>query len=100
MIVDRDEADNLSGGDPRTLRYFFGGVQIGQVGNDGTDNMTYVASIADRLAVQGTSGAFHNGAVRFIATANHHVYKRPPTVPVAPPRRWRSGAWKGTRYCY
>ena len=37
MIVDRDEADSLSGGDPRSLRYFFGGTQFGQAGNDGSD---------------------------------------------------------------
>ena len=29
MIVDRDEADALSGGDPRQLYYHFGGITIG-----------------------------------------------------------------------
>ena len=62
MIVDRDEADSLSGGDPRNLHYYYGGIQFGQAGNDGSDNMNYVASIADRLGVPGsTGGAFHNG---------------------------------------
>jgi hypothetical protein len=59
MIVDRTEA--ASGGSPRTLRYVFGGLQMGEVGNDGTDNMNYVASIADRLAVQKSDGPFRNG---------------------------------------
>ena len=54
MIVERDEADNLSGGDPRNLRYFFSGLQLGQAGNNGTANMSYVASISNRLAPSST----------------------------------------------
>jgi YD repeat-containing protein len=62
MIVDRTEA--ASGGTPRTLRYVFGGMQMGEVGNDGTSNTSFAASVADRLAVQPTptaAGPFHNG---------------------------------------
>jgi hypothetical protein len=62
MIVDRTEA--ASGGSPRTLRYVFGGLQMGEVGNDGTSNTSFAASVADRLAVQPTptaAGPFHNG---------------------------------------
>jgi|GEM_PF-1818182 len=63
MIIDRTEA--AQGGSPRTLRYVFGGVQMGEVGNDGTSNTSFAASVADRLAVQPTptaAGPFHNGA--------------------------------------
>jgi hypothetical protein len=62
MIVDRTEA--ASGGTPRTLRYVFGGMQMGEVGNDGTTNTSFAASVADRLAVQPTptaAGPFRNG---------------------------------------
>jgi hypothetical protein len=62
MIVDRTEA--AQGGSPRTLRYVFGGIQMGEVGNDGTSNTSFAASVADRLAVQPTptaAGPFHNG---------------------------------------
>jgi hypothetical protein len=63
MIVERDEADNLSGGDPRSLRYFFSGLQLGQAGNNGTANMSYVASISNRLAPSATTGgAFQGGS--------------------------------------
>jgi len=63
MIIDRTEA--AQGGSPRTLRYVFGGVQMGEVGNNGTDNMSFAASVADRLVIQPTptaAGPFHNGA--------------------------------------
>src|SRR5207237_9942416 len=61
----RDEDDNQSGGDPRTLRYFYAGQQLGMVTNNGTDNMSYPAAIADRLAplaTGDTGGAFRNGS--------------------------------------
>jgi YD repeat-containing protein len=65
MIVNRDEVDSNAGGDPRTMRYFFGGQQLGVVTNNGTDNMNYSLSIKDRLVplyTSDTGGAFRNGS--------------------------------------
>jgi YD repeat-containing protein len=65
QIAHRDEDDNTSGGDPRTLRYFFGGQQLGMVTNNGTDNLQYTTAVKDRLlplATSDTQGAFRNGS--------------------------------------
>jgi YD repeat-containing protein len=67
MIVNRDEVETGTGtpGDPRTLRYFFGGQQLGVVTNNGTDNMNYSLAIKDRLVplyTGDTGGAFRNGS--------------------------------------
>ena|GEM_PF-4688671 len=38
---------------------------MGEVGNNGNDNMSFAATVADRLAIQPTAtaaGPFHNGA--------------------------------------
>lgn len=75
MIVDRDvarvttvswptpgEQENANPA-PRDLRYFFAGIQLGQVGNNGTDNLDYAASIKDRLVpVSNATGVFRNNA--------------------------------------
>ncbi|MGJ8671192.1 MAG: hypothetical protein ACSHXK_17035, partial [Oceanococcus sp.] len=59
----RNEVDNnYSQNDPSQRTYFFGGKQMGTVGNDGTGNVDYEQSITDRTTVQGT-GAFRNGAI-------------------------------------
>jgi YD repeat-containing protein len=53
QIIDRLEAklsgNTTSAGNPHTIHYNFGGVQMGEVGNNGTDNIDYAASIANRL---------------------------------------------------
>lgn len=61
-ILARREGDyNLSASDPSSRTWMFGGRQMGLVGNDGTGNVDYATSIADRGEVPGT-GAFRNGA--------------------------------------
>lgn len=68
LIIDRTEqklaGNTTSLGNPRELHYRFGGLEMGQVGNNGTTNVSYVASTANRLAKpnSGTPGAFANGA--------------------------------------
>ena len=68
MIVDRQEARIVSGSpttaaSPRELRYFFAGLQLAQLGNNGTDNLEYAASIKDRLVPAATTtGIFRGGA--------------------------------------
>jgi YD repeat-containing protein len=63
MVVDRREADgNYAAGDPHEVHYEFAGLQLGEIGNNGTDNLEYSQSIRDRLTVQpNTSGAFRGG---------------------------------------
>ncbi|MEI9851975.1 MAG: LysM peptidoglycan-binding domain-containing protein [Sphingomonas sp.] len=60
-VLQRDEWDALPGGDPRELHYYFNGVRVGDISNDGTSNTDYAASIAAAAAVPGT-GAFRGGA--------------------------------------
>jgi hypothetical protein len=65
MIASRDEELNTAGEDPgpRQLRYHYAGIQIGEAGNNGTDNLEYMASIRDRLTPAPSSpGLFRNGA--------------------------------------
>jgi YD repeat-containing protein len=62
QVIRRDESDNVSTqGDPHEIWYRFGGREIGYVGNNGTANITDVASVHERVATQGT-GAFRDGA--------------------------------------
>ncbi len=49
QALKRDEADQLSGGDPHEIWYRFGGRQLGYIGNNGTLDTDYVASIANRV---------------------------------------------------
>ncbi|HEX8670058.1 MAG TPA: hypothetical protein VF727_16975 [Allosphingosinicella sp.] len=56
-----DESDKLSGGDPRELHYYFNGVQIGDISNNGTSNIDYAESIAVHRRTSGT-GAFAGGS--------------------------------------
>ncbi|MGH7486906.1 MAG: LysM peptidoglycan-binding domain-containing protein, partial [bacterium] len=60
-ILQRDEADNQSGGDPRELHYYFNGIQVGDISNNGTSDIDYAASIAEHLKTGG-NGAFRDGA--------------------------------------
>jgi YD repeat-containing protein len=61
MVMSRDENDNKSTGDPRELHYYFNGVGIGDVSNNGTSDVDYVASIAEHTARSGT-GPYRNGS--------------------------------------
>ena len=60
-IIQRDEADASSSGDPREIYYYFQGMRVGDVSNNGTSDTDYAASLAEHLAVPGT-GAFRDGA--------------------------------------
>lgn len=61
QILQRDENDNQSGGDPRELHFYFNGLRVGDISNNGTSDVDYVSSIAAHTAASGT-GAFRNGA--------------------------------------
>jgi hypothetical protein len=62
QVLQRDEADsNGTTGDPRQLYYYFGGMRIGDISNDGTSNSDYVQTLAERRVIPG-SGAFRLGA--------------------------------------
>jgi LysM repeat protein len=69
QVMQRDEADSLSGGDPRELHYYFGGIAVGDVGNNGTSDVDYVTSIADHRAVPGW-GPFQYGTTTGTAYAD------------------------------
>jgi YD repeat-containing protein len=61
LILQRDEADNQAGGDPRELHYYFNGIRVGDISNNGTSDVDYVASIGAHQASQG-AGAFRYGS--------------------------------------
>jgi LysM repeat protein len=50
---------NISG--PHARYYYFGGIEMGDVSNDGTSNVNYAVSITDHKTKPGT-GLFQNGA--------------------------------------
>jgi YD repeat-containing protein len=60
QAIRRDEADAGSGGDPHEIWYRFNGRQMGMVGNNGTLDIDYQASIAARVRTPG-NGAFRLG---------------------------------------
>ena len=59
QILTRAEADNVAGGDPKTFSFYFGGVLIGEVSNDGLGRVSYGAAINNRGVAQ--SGSFKAG---------------------------------------
>lgn len=62
QVIDRVEIDtDYNHSSPHGRTYMFGGRQMGMVGNDGTGNVDYAASIAERTAAPG-SGPFRGGA--------------------------------------
>jgi hypothetical protein len=62
MVLSRDENDNNPNiGDPKQLHYYFNGIAVGDVSNDGTSNVDYAQSIAEHTQVPG-AGPFQNGA--------------------------------------
>jgi hypothetical protein len=70
LILKRDETDNnLSTGDPHELHYYFNGIQVGDVTNNGTSDTDYAVSIAEHDVVPGT-GAFRDGGASSTAFAD------------------------------
>ncbi|WP_197279280.1 LysM peptidoglycan-binding domain-containing protein [Novosphingobium sp. AAP1] len=61
QVLQRDENDNQSGGDPRELHFYFNGLRVGDISNNGTSDVDYVTSIASHTATGGT-GAFRGGS--------------------------------------
>lgn len=63
-VLQRHEADaNTSTGDPHELHYYFGGIQLGDVSNNGTSDIDYAASIAQKTALSPVNpGPFQGGA--------------------------------------
>ena len=75
--MQRDEADNnQSGGDPRELHYYFNGIAVGDIGNNGTSDVDYATSIAEHRAPVATgshAGAFNYGTVSNVLKSNVNV---------------------------
>lgn len=62
QILSRKELDNNGAlNDPSSRSYFFAGKQMGEVSNNGTENISYATWIANRTNVDGT-GPFREGA--------------------------------------
>lgn len=61
QVLQRDEVDNKSTGDPRELHYYFNGLKVGDISNNGTSDVDYVTSMAQHIAIPGT-GPFRNGS--------------------------------------
>src|SRR3954471_9373539 len=47
--------NNTSTGDPHELHYYFNGIQLGDVSNNGTSDVDYAASIAQQTAATPTN---------------------------------------------
>lgn len=70
QVLQRDEADgNSSTGDPREVHYYFNGMAVGDISNNGTSDVDYAASIAEHIKVPGT-GPFRDGATSSTSYAN------------------------------
>ncbi|QXT34430.1 LysM peptidoglycan-binding domain-containing protein [Sphingomonas sanguinis] len=79
QILTRDEQPQYAGApaaNPREKRYIFDGVVMGEVGNDGTDNTTFAAAVAEGRAPEPQSttaspaGPFRNGGFSGAAHAD------------------------------
>ncbi|WP_432200672.1 putative toxin [Erythrobacter sp. W53] len=72
QVISRKEKDNNhSAGDPSQIYYRFGGKEIGRVGNDGTSNVNYERTIAERTAnTSSATGAFRNNAATGVGYAD------------------------------
>lgn len=65
QVLKRDERTNAAGStnDPLELHFYFDGIKIGDVTNNGTSNVDYVKSIADHIApVPEVPGPFRGGS--------------------------------------
>jgi hypothetical protein len=66
QIIRRDQVGTA----PHEVHYYFDGIQIGDVSNNGAgSDLDYAQEIADRVATQG-GGQFHNGTNVAVAYAN------------------------------
>jgi hypothetical protein len=56
QVLQRHEADNLpaTNGDPHEFHHYFNGMKIGDVGNNGTSDVDYVASYNVHISTPGT----------------------------------------------
>ena len=65
QILSREEDENsYNRGNPRQIYYYFNGKQLGEVSNDGTTNVDYQESVAQRGAVVPSSpGPFRSGSL-------------------------------------
>lgn len=64
QILMRTEADNLSGGDPKQIWWYFDGKQVGTTGNNGNADPDYATALNERVQTppSSTTGAFRMGA--------------------------------------
>ncbi len=69
MIVEREVNKGTTGNAPRDIHYYFNGMAVGDVSNNGTSNVDYAVSIASHTAVPGT-GLFRGGATTPTASAD------------------------------
>jgi YD repeat-containing protein len=69
QILSRDESDSLGTGDPRQLHYYFNGQRIGDISNNGSSSVDYVAANAQRTGVPGT-GPFAGGSATSVPYAD------------------------------
>ncbi|KQM61735.1 MULTISPECIES: LysM peptidoglycan-binding domain-containing protein [unclassified Sphingomonas] len=70
QVVRRDESDrDYNKGDPHEIWYRFNGRTLGYVGNNGTQDTSYQASIDKRTRSQGT-GAFDGGSAYGVSYAD------------------------------
>lgn len=66
QVLSRDEYDGKSTGDPHQRYYYFNGLRVGAIGNNGTDNISFVQALGERGTDQ--SGAAGAGAFRLGGT--------------------------------
>jgi hypothetical protein len=57
-VLQRNEEDGGTGGDPRELHYYFNGRRVGDISNNGTSNTDYAQSIQDHTVVPTVTSAF------------------------------------------
>ncbi|WP_082697758.1 DUF6531 domain-containing protein [Novosphingobium fuchskuhlense] len=63
QILARQESDNTTTqGDPKEIHYYFNGMGVGDISNNGTSDVDYATSIAQHTAASAGNGAFRNGA--------------------------------------
>jgi hypothetical protein len=61
QVMVRTQTTNGSTTSPRQFYFYFNGQRVGEIGNNGTDNVDYATAIAANGAVGG-SGPFRGGA--------------------------------------
>jgi hypothetical protein len=61
QIMVRSQTTNGSTTSPRQFYFYFNGIRIGEIGNNGTDNLDYATTITNNSTADG-SGPFREGA--------------------------------------